>query len=233
MSEFQRLCWKSYWLRSNLTPYIERIQQSFKLIQRAERTWDSKENFHKFLYDLLGLKNDFSETQKSFDNINSNSNKSTFSLSKRKNLSLLWYLNIKDSLKTTNSLSNFTIFQQTQNISEYNRILSQRISDIIKDVKSNLNGKGQSNAKSSKRGRLREMQKNKFESNFVNNLNKRILPNINIFSSYSSMKLFGEIPMLRIGWALNKTNMLSLNEDIQNKEIRKIMKKKNSPEQKI
>ena len=36
LTEFEKLCWKSYWLRSNLRPYILKIQTNLKKMKELE-----------------------------------------------------------------------------------------------------------------------------------------------------------------------------------------------------
>jgi hypothetical protein len=177
MSDFQRLCWKSYWLRSNLTPYIHRIQSSLKKLQLSQIHEQSSKTLKTFVLNLLGfnlpqisshlfnaqIANTFihrdsvtldstlngtrydiennkrtvaseifdlsTDTRKQkFRGINTSdmsnySNKPSILLTDRKSPQLLWYLNIRQSFQTRNVVSDFSLFQNTQNIAEYNRIL--------------------------------------------------------------------------------------------------------------
>ena len=218
MSDFQRLCWKSYWLRSNLTPYIQRVQSSLKEIQKSEKNGNSYSNLNLYLNYLLGTdkSNWFKADQK------------YFSLTNRKDSSLMWYLNVKNSNQHVQSLSNVSFFQNSQNVAEYNRILFDRMSDVIKNVKSNLTVNGQSHARTYKRGRFKaenrtymtstspngETKEQLISNDFFSRLGRQFNPQISAFSMFSSsidssMKPYGELPTLRVLWALNKTNMLS------------------------
>lgn len=213
MSDFQKLCWKSYWLRSSLTPYIRRIQKCMQTIRKADAQ-------------SLGL-----------NKFVNNSNLLTVP-EKQHSDQFNWYLNCKNTMQLNSEISTFVNFQNLQNRSEYERMLYDRISDIIENVKANLDGSGQSRAKVFKVGRTRkdnlslrrsfsmvssqlgsQRKLNKYsEDSFIsrfalfvnNNLNT---PNINAFSLQSvmdqSIKPFGDLPTLRNLWALNRTHGLA------------------------
>jgi len=211
MSDFQKLCWKSYWLRTSLNPYIERIQSSFQNMLSASLLQDEV----------------------------------TFSLFNKKDERAVFGSDWRDKTPVFNSSSDFHLFQNIQHRAEYDRILYDRISDIILNVKSNLGStestKGLTQGvQSFKIGRSKKenialrlpyaMNPNKSNSTnstvlnqqkedqfwykfglFINNnLN---VPSVRAFSLESQMdnsiKPFGEIPTLRALWALNHTNILT------------------------
>nr|YP_009238148.1 cell division protein [Chromochloris zofingiensis]AMO01026.1 cell division protein [Chromochloris zofingiensis] len=259
MSDFQRLCWKSYWLRSNLTPYIQRIQNKMKNMQKMQNHWYSVSILKTFLTDFLGfhlpeihleMNSKYAEhtstAKSSLDSLTrqtdwnppffSNSNLKTLEiantnleqtqafnsyLTQRKQPELFCYLNIKNALENQNYVSTFSVFQNSINIAEYNRVLYQRILNIIKNVKVHLNVNGQANARSFKQGRQRSEQTQ--SKNYWNQLGRQISPQISAFSLFSnsmnsSLKPFGDLPTLRVLWALNKTQLLTFKEknEIQN-----------------
>ena len=220
LTEFERLCWKSYWLRSNLTPYIRRIQNNFKKMQKKESLKQSKKTFSIILENLL--------TWPVFWN-----NENFFKLNNKqvkqmKNLTPA-YLNIKETLQNSFfKVSNLTHFKNVENTAEYNRLISERITDEIKNVKSQLNVDGQTHARSYKVGRQKidkPISKNIWTS--LNSFNNNFLePKIEAFSlsptrlsdtfaqmSDSFIKPFGDLPTLRLLWAVNKTNLFTYNEN--------------------
>nr|YP_009238400.1 cell division protein [Bracteacoccus aerius]AMO01278.1 cell division protein [Bracteacoccus aerius] len=251
MSDFQRLCWKSYWLRSNLTPYIRRIQSSMQKIHQSQIHEQSSKTLTTFVSHLLGFnlpqisphlfndqtthpfirvnqfisnktlnatsfvfaRNDWTGIQSNGD-FSNYSNKPSIFLTSKKSPQLLWYLNVKPSFQNRNTVSNFSLFENTQNVAEYNRILYERILDIIKNVKFNLNVNGQSHAKSFKRGRRKTARATAKTLGFWTQLACDIDPDIRAFSPFASMidasiKPYGDLPTLRTLWALNKTNAFS------------------------
>nr|YP_009185188.1 cell division protein [Bracteacoccus giganteus]ALO63498.1 cell division protein [Bracteacoccus giganteus] len=273
MSDFQRLCWKSYWLRSNLTPYIHRIQSSLKKLQLSQIHEQSSTTLKTFVSHLLGfnlpqvsshlfndqiakesirrnsvtlnsaLNGDYSVVPLHTRNIRGNmradysvdqkpkhirwadtsemsnySNKPSIFLTGKKSPQLSWYLNVRQSFQTRNVISNFSLFQNTQNIAEYNRILCERISDIIKNVRTNLNVNGQNHARSFKRGRRKNQKTASNPKNLWTRLGRELSPEIRAFSPFAttidtSIKPYGDLPTLRVLWALNKTNVLTFKQN--------------------
>lgn len=215
LTEFERLCWKSYWLRSNLTPYIRRIQTNLKTMQQKESLKQSKITFLDILKNLVP----WSAAQCS--KLSLNVNNSNINIKKQMKSFTPAYLNVKETLD--NSFfkeSAFTFFKKLENKAEYDRLIYERITDEIKNVKSQLNVDGQNHARSYKPGR-KKIEK-PISKNFLNSFNtfynNFMEPNIQPFSVFSvindfSIKPFGDLPTLRLLWACNKTNLFTYTEN--------------------
>nr|AWI68686.1 cell division protein [Pseudopediastrum boryanum] len=215
LAEFQPLCWKSYWLRSNLTPYMNRIQKNFSFMKQVEKT-NNISNINTFLYKIFGF---FSYDFYSF-----------------KFTMLPFYTDFKNSFDNQHAfyLSNLLFQENTNKIAEYNRIEFERFSEILKNVKFNMNLEGQLKPKSykfiawkyllSSRG-AREL-KTFNKKNFWYRLSYNFKPNLssvspfailsNTFSKNSaSIKPYGSSGTLRALWAFNKTNIFTFKEKNQ------------------
>ena len=143
--EFLRLSWKSSWFQNNFKPYTQTIQKSFQKIQ----TLESQKNFSNF-FDILKSKN-FSFFFHDFP-IFSEKSQSDFLIRKSVFQKFSWYSNVQNSftsrggpnfLKTegflsgieNNSHGQFSGKENPFKISEYNRILYARISEVLKKMK--------------------------------------------------------------------------------------------------
>nr|AMN09283.1 cell division protein [Ourococcus multisporus] len=212
LAEFERLCWKSYWLRSNLRPYIGRIQQNLKKMQEKENLKQSQKTFSTILENLI--------TWPIFRN-NEKFLKFNNMCVKQRKAGIGPYVNIKETVdRSFLKNSTLTNFKNLENKAEYNRIIYERITDEIKNVKSQLNVDGQNHARSYKVGRQKiekPISKNIWSS--LNEFNNNFLePKIKAFSiisvtNDSSIKPFGDLPTLRLLWACNKTNLFTYHEN--------------------
>lgn len=221
MGDFQRLCWKSYWLRSNLNPYVKRIQNNLKQIQ----------NYHKFMDSEIAFKNNFS----SFLGIQFKSLQffKPEKLTLEDNLPLGWYLNYNNALNQSNTLTSISILQQKENLSAYNQIIYNRMGNIIKNVKTNLNTSGQIKTISYLQGH----RKNNGPSRSINTWSEYFYDFISYLKTLKigkeqtlvitkpgdiSFKTFCippyELTTLRLLWSLNQTNLLSFK---QNNDVKK------------
>jgi SpoVK/Ycf46/Vps4 family AAA+-type ATPase len=194
LTEFERLSWKSYWLRLNLKPYISKIQNHLKEMKKVET---AKMHEKEFVI----------QTQK-------------FQMPESFKNSASVYLNIQESLNQSalfdsdSALGPF--FKQLSQNKEYDRLLQARINEEIKNVKSQLNLDGGQNPRSYKVGRQKfEISRPKtlfhglaaFETNYLE-------PKIHNFSPTSltydpSIKPFGDLPTLRVLWACNKSHLFT------------------------
>lgn len=206
LAEFERLCWKSYWLRSNLNPYITKIQKNFKRVQELETIKESK-NF------ILNLVKSITKPINT-NYLQTRLMKDSTSYKPLKKITPA-YLNIKETLEHT-GLQNagFTLFKQLQNKSEYDRLLYNRITDEIKNVKAQLNIDGQNQARSYKVGRQKiEKLSSKNVWNSLNSFQTNYLdpkiPALSFPGNDVSIKSFGDLPTLRLLWACNKTNLFN------------------------
>ena len=225
LAEFERLCWKSYWLRSNLTPYIRRIQKNLQKMRKMEsfkhtRTMTSEilKAFHP-RFSKIGM----------FDGRIGFPHRHT----QLKSLAPA-YLNIQESVENSffKTLS-FPFFKKLENKAEYNRLIYQRITDEIKNVKNQLNLDGQNHARSYKAGRQKlETSPSRKLFDSLNSLKTQFLePKTEAFSIFStpndvSLKPFGDLPTLRILWACNKTNLFPYKETNFAKSLWSIYKNK-------
>lgn len=208
MSDFQRLCWKSYWLRSNLTPYIQRVQTKLQKMREVQSATEKKSFLQQTLSHLVGFRS-FVSSEKTFSSLNSQQSRA--------------YL--KDSSKNEIQ-KNVEFSKNLRNIAEYDRILYDRISEILQNVKTNLNGNGQNHARSFKRGyfsktlttnsplqtssqRDPEFQSKKKKKGIFEKMETFINPEMDGFSFFDQKtKPYGDLPTLRALWALNQTNVL-------------------------
>ena len=227
MSDFQRLCWKSYWMRTNLNPYIERVKKYLNKLDNSEKNWQFKNSLKYYLYSILGV-----SIVPNFYNFvlphffwTQTENASLLAVNNQNNLDIpkgVGFLNIKNSLEQLNYISNSSFFLNSINLAEYNRIQFDRISDVIKNVKNNLSVNGQNKARSYKRGRQKSFLM--IEKNYWTRLAQSVNPEINGFSPFSqfidpSIKPYGDLPTVRALWALNKTNLLNFKEANQTKNL--------------
>jgi SpoVK/Ycf46/Vps4 family AAA+-type ATPase len=209
LSEFQPLCWKSYWLRSNLMPYMNRIQKNFDKIKIIEKN-NNFSNINSFLSKILGFKKyDYAYNMQEI---------------------LPFYSNFKNSFDNQYEfyLSNLSIFENMNNIAEYNRIEFERFSEILKNVKFNMNLEGQNKPKSYKfiawkylisLRELKAQNKKNFWNRFAYNMKPDLssgspfvfLSNFS-FNTNSSLKPYKSNATLRALWSFNKTNIFTFKE---------------------
>jgi SpoVK/Ycf46/Vps4 family AAA+-type ATPase len=234
--EFLRLSWKSSWFQNNFKPYTQTILSNFRKIQSIE----SEKNFSHF-FDILKSKNclfffhDFP--------IFSEKSQSDFLIRKSVFQKFSWYSNVQNSftsrggpnfLKTegflsgieNNSHGQFSGKENPFKISEYNRILYARISEVLKKMKFSENMTNDSFFESLKGNRRKNEKifsgsKNSFFTKTALFLEKfqvpsqPVIPAFSVFSSLFhdfSMKPTGDIPTLRAMWAFQKTNFSHFQE---------------------
>nr|YP_009364013.1 cell division protein [Pediastrum duplex]AQU64394.1 cell division protein [Pediastrum duplex] len=212
LAEFQPLCWKSYWLRSNLTPYINRIEKNFSFMKQVEKT-NNISNINTFLYKIFGF---FSYDFYSF-----------------KFKMLPFYTDFKNSFDNQHAfyLSNLFFQESTNKIAEYNRIEFERFSEILKNVKFNMNLEGQLKPKSYKfiawkyllsSRELKTFNKKNFWYKLSYNMNpslSSVSPFVTLSNTFSknsaSIKPYGSSGTLRTLWTFNKTNIFTFKEKNQ------------------
>jgi len=218
LTEFERLCWKSYWLRSNLKPYIFKIQKNLKVMKELENLKESKRTILNILTNFLQpIYYPLPKTQQVKD----------FSLSQNSKQIVPLYFNIRESanpsfIKNTE----FQFFKNLENKSEYDRFLYERLTMEIKNVKSQLNVDGNSHARSYKVGRKKiekPVEKNfwDFLSSFQNQYLEPKIHSSSVlnFTNHFLAKPFGDLPTLRVFWALQKTNLFSSKENNLSKTL--------------
>jgi SpoVK/Ycf46/Vps4 family AAA+-type ATPase len=234
--EFLRLSWKSSWFQNNFKPYTQTIQKSFQKIQTIE----SQKNLSNF-FDILKSKN-FSFFFRDFP-IFSEKSENDFLVRKSVLQKFSWYSNVQNSFTSHSGSNSFTRegfppeiekkntgrFLRTETrfkISEYNRILSARISEILKKMKFSENMTNDSFFESLK-GKRRKTEKifsgskDSFFTKtalFLEKFQVPSQPTIPAFSVFSSLfndfsiKPSGNVPTLRAMWAYQKTNFSHFQE---------------------
>lgn len=199
LTEFEKLSWKSYWLKLNLTPYISKIQMTLKQMKEIETFKSSK----KLISTLLPQNLSFEEvaTIKNLDQT-------------KKVVPL--YLNVNYLLQNTFlNPPAVTTFNTVKNKMEYESFLYDRITDEIKNVKSQLNLEGNLQTRSYKPGRQKT---EKSEGTPFFHLLKQIQSLFDIQVDSRLQKTFlstslGDLPTLRVLWAFHKTNLFQVKEN--------------------
>ena len=226
LTEFERLCWKSYWLRSNLKPYISKIQKNLRRMKEVETLKNSTSLFCQLWQNLIfsgfnpGSKLTLSESYPLGSK--ASKNEKTLTLAPA-------YLNIKESFNiSTFQNVNFHFFKQIENQNAYDRLIYERITDEIKNVKSQLTVEGQSQARSYKTGRQKLERGltskplfNDFSSFQTNFLEPKIdsIISLGSFKNTKSQIPFGNLPTLRLLWACHKTNLFTYQKNHFSKSL--------------
>jgi len=191
LTEFERLCWKSYWLRSNLKPYVLKIQKSLRRMKQVEN-FKTKQHVPTFLEFLHKSKHSsFLKTTPG-------------------------YANLRENLQSfqTSFISPFDSFTIK---AEYERLLYERMNDEIKNVKSQLTVDGQSQARSYKTGR-QKLEKNlakPFWNPFFEFSNNYLEPNLDTATSILNAPFLKtdfakkDFPTLRLLWACQKSQLFT------------------------
>ena len=132
LSDFQRSILKSYWLKSNLKPYLLRIQKTLDTIRLAEKERYSFKPLLNEFFPLAPTKSSPFPLAPSFD-----------------------------ATQSVTPIGNSGIFEKRiQNISTYNRFLYQRILGLIKNIKGNIGANGNFRARPASIGRKRHDELN-------------------------------------------------------------------------
>lgn len=247
--EFLRLSWKSSWFQNHFKPYTETIQENFQKIQFVE----SQKSFSHF-FDLFKNKN-FLFFFHDFP-IFSEQAQNNFLIRKSVFQKFSLYSNVQNSFSSRNVVhfpkknifspqrgcsffeekKERTTFEteksglQSQKISEYNRLIYARISNILKKLKFSENMTNDSFFESFK-GNRRENEKifsasaGRVKNSFFTKTalffekfqvpSQPGIPAFSLFSSLfqnSSLKPTGDIPTLRAMWAFQKTNYSQFQE---------------------
>lgn len=216
--EIMPLYWKSYWLRQNFQPYITRIRKNLKdqKLRRIERELDPlKESFFS---NFLGFSLDSNKIGRRSSISNPDSFKFFDQTSKyyfgKKSLPFYLNKNLSNQKMHDFSFSNMQILENQRLIAEHDRILYDRISEIMKNVKFHKIGEHvSSKLPKSKYFKLPSNKKkpnnliNKFKSSMFEQFN----PDFSFFSLFNRFSLKSEKPYgsngtLRVLWAFNQTN---------------------------
>jgi hypothetical protein len=183
MGEFKTAFWKSYWLRSNLKPYLKKIKTSLKDIKETTTRegaaltglFQSKDlnNVNNFISSILGL--------------NSNVNSNVTQISK----------DISTPLHSLSQKDMDSYYKTANYLAEYNEISSKRIEQFVSQIRENLTLNGHVKIRPS-RINMNFGQKSS-KKNDINFLKRPTL-------RYNTMS------RLRLYWAFSKgsTNLASL-----------------------
>ena len=277
LGELKRAFWKSYWLRSNLNPYLNQIKSNLKEIEKASTKETlylhlrslimsvsglNKSNFRgnginmgsmvqahnnytrnfnppkssrfsDLTYSspfagLLGENKEDSQVDSGFPNLYTNLyflNKQSGSLGNINLSSHLipqWGISmagakplpLNEVTGSTKTISTQNKWQLITQIAEHNRIMYERIQNLILNIRENLTLSGQVKARAYKRsGRLKfkslatlkQVNPNNPQTNpdFWSKLGKTTA---SIFSQ-SSIKYYGDLSNNRLYWAMHKSNL--------------------------
>ena len=201
-NDFQRMSWKSYWLRQNLTPYFQRVTSTLENMQESSIKKCFFRNFKSFVLNFLGF--DIFEEKISNSYLNQNQifltlKKSPLSISK---------IQLKNSIEPKVFSINSSEYSQAFLFSEYQRILYNRMLESFKNIKQNLSGNGLFQARFFRASRRKFSSNEKQIKNFWQKLSHFINREIPTSAIYPS----GYKTKLRLIWALNKTNLLTFKE---------------------
>ncbi len=112
--DFKRLLWKSYWLRSNLNPYLKKVKNFLIKIKESKQKWEFFQNLNIFLNYMAG----FNIKTKYLNNNYSNQ------------LIINKY--------TSKAKHDLTQWENTLYFAEYNRITYYRIQEFISQIRENF-----------------------------------------------------------------------------------------------
>nr|YP_009185250.1 cell division protein [Phacotus lenticularis]ALO63577.1 cell division protein [Phacotus lenticularis] len=267
LGELKRSFWKSYWLRSNLNPYLNQIKTNLKEIEKASTKETLYYNLRNLIMSVSGLNQiPTGSHSNTIHNTNFNSGlnlpvklpadfgtahnrsellKGTSQLPIKENKgdsvvtngfpNLCTNLSFLNKLVSSNpegvrrltmpSKKNLTThvndltgsqnkWQLMTQIAEHNRIMYERIQNLILNIRENLTLNGQFKARAYKRaGRLKfkslatlkQVNPNNPQTNpdFWSKLGKTTA---SLFSQ-SSIKYYGDLSNNRLYWAMHKSNL--------------------------
>nr|QEP09191.1 cell division protein [Chlorosarcinopsis eremi] len=206
LGDFKRVLWKSYWLRSNLNPYLKRVKTYLTEIKESTQRWEFFRNVNNFVNFVGGFVSPL----------------------------------LLSPFESPANYMNFSKWDKSLYLSEYNRITYQRIQEFISQIRENAllpaaaiqgssegmgrNVKGQSRSASSATHISHlNLQDNKREAvlskrkstDFWVKLGKTLMA-----ESYAQSTLLKKswlcaprtkeptLPQLRMYWAFSKTSLL-------------------------
>lgn len=210
LTDFERLCWKSYWLRANLKPYIYRLQENLKRMQQAERAKGSDPFVSKLFQNLTYP----IQSKLNLDRIEATKTDS------------VPYMNLTAFEKFGEQHYSSLFSNEFRKSVEYEKILYERVLHEIQNVKNQLNVNGQTQPRSYKLGRskLEKPREKRLFNSLVALNNNYFNPQVKAswfdsFLGYSSVPSFGELPTLRVLWAFNKTQLFTYKQNNFSKQI--------------
>jgi len=186
LGKLKKDCWKSYWLRSNLNPYLKRINLSLRSVK--EQIKKPQKNFQVIYSGNLSKRE---------------MNRFEFE-EKNKNIELFVNLNIKNGLRVKNQFKNLSTGNQWQtltNLKEYQRILSQRMQQTISNIRENVRVDGDPKARASRIGNRKLLR----DSPVSFRIGKTLT--FPIPTSTSSIPFYGDMSKIGTLWTLNQSNI--------------------------
>jgi hypothetical protein len=206
MEEFKTAFWKSYWLRSNLNPYLKKMKASIKDIKQKTiypthvefvplgdgihtRNNISK-NLNSFLFSFLDARKSFYNSNDAFIMTNTTSLADIEKFSSQSENHIKNKKNMSSYYKTANSLN------------EYNEITSQRIKEFATRIRENLTLNGKT-----------KIHPSRISINFASSSKNPKQKESNIFRK-PTMRT-DAMSRLRLYWAFSKasTNLALSNEN--------------------
>lgn len=239
LGDLKRIFWKSYWLRSNLNPYLNRVKNYLNEMKQSTKNWQIYLSLRNVSSSILGLTTSIREIPgRPFLKSSIPMNGEDQNLLIKKDLNdLLDFKNqeiskIKDNLYTSNfnngyiNIKNYVQncqfansssekWQIAINIAEYQRIMYERIQQTVSNIRENLNLNGQIRARSSKIGR-QKLQTPKPIKDFWIKFGKTITLEI---PNTSSIEFYGDMSKLKTWWTLNKSNLASFKSINKRKDL--------------
>ena len=217
LGDLKRVFWKSYWLRSNLNPYLNRVKTYLTDMKNSTKNWSIYLNLRYLTNTVLGtdiLNQHFPQSfvgtnskLPGFDHSNFMSKEISEKMKVKQN-SLNFgdqnYVNVKNYLQNCQQINvSSNKWQIAVNVTEYQRIMYERIQQTILNIRENLNLNGQIRARSYRIGR-KKLLTPKPVKDFWIKFGKAItfeIPN-NI-----AVDFYGDMSKVRRWWALNKSNL--------------------------
>jgi SpoVK/Ycf46/Vps4 family AAA+-type ATPase len=219
LSDFLRFSWKSSWFQQNYQVYKNNLMQNFAQMKAIEK---QKIFSNFFLSNSKNFKDHNFSTFTSLREIQDSVEAQT-ALEKK----FMWYFNIQNSYHVSEIEKNIFSFLQLQKNSEYQRILYNRLEEILKTLKFSENSE-EIFSKSFKISSYSPLEKGEVNSSNVSVFTKFALffenfhipsqPTIPTFSLFSNIfqnfseKVPGEGPTIRALWAFQKTNFSHFQE---------------------
>lgn len=234
LGELKRAFWKSYWLRSNLKPYLNNIKVHLKEIEKSSTKTTLYLNLKSLIMSFSGLnqrninngyKSDtriwgsvlpVSHTTEAYlyTNLHFLNKQPLYRTLGKKVVYTNSSFNTFDStIKQNKTCQNQNKWQLITQISEHNRIMYERIQNLIFNIRENLTLNGQFKARPFQRPGHQKLkglstlkQKNKiaqYNPNFWSKLRKTT----SFFFTQSSTQYYGNFSKYRLYWAIHKSNL--------------------------
>nr|ALO63191.1 cell division protein [Chlamydomonas applanata] len=126
LGELKRVLWKSYWLRSNLNPYLNKVKSYLANIKQSKQSWELYTHLNSFFMYFLGFNQDLSSTYQ------------------KSPLNTSFYLGPLTDNKLQNSMY----------VAEYYRNVYERLQQFISQIRENLTLNGNIKVRASQVGHL-------------------------------------------------------------------------------